>query len=129
VSKLHKKPDRVTLKLVLTDQLYNGFPTSKLRLCLSNVIEMSNVISYSIQVCHLSTLCSTESGPFFHALGGAAHYLISRRHFFKFCALIFQRKQLCAMTARMTLNGSTLPTYIVKCTISSYQLDSTLIAD
>jgi hypothetical protein len=36
------------------------------------------------------------------------------------------------MTAPMTLNplnGSTLPTYIVKCTISYFQLDNTLIAD
>jgi hypothetical protein len=37
---------------------------SELRLCLSNVIE--TWFSYSIRVCHLSTLRSTESGPFFH---------------------------------------------------------------
>jgi hypothetical protein len=54
-----------------------------------------------------------------------------RRYLFKFCALIFQRKwQLCAMTTPMTLQGSTLPTYIVKCTFNcSYQLDNTLTAD
>jgi hypothetical protein len=34
------------------------------------------------------------------------------------------------MTAPMTLHGSTLPTYIVKCTFNcSYQLDNTLTAD
>jgi hypothetical protein len=34
------------------------------------------------------------------------------------------------MTAPMTLHGSTLPTYIVKCIFNcSYQLDNTLTAD
>jgi hypothetical protein len=33
------------------------------------------------------------------------------------------------MTAPMTLNDSTLPTYIVKCTICYFKLDNTLIAD
>jgi hypothetical protein len=45
VLKLDKKPDCVTRKPVLTDQLYcNSFPMSKLRLCLFNVIETSNVV-------------------------------------------------------------------------------------
>jgi hypothetical protein len=71
---------------------------------------------YSIQGCHPSTLRSTESGPFFHSL------CTTKAPFQILCVNFSTQTQ---MTAPMTLHGSTLPTYIVKCTFNcSYQLDT-----
>jgi hypothetical protein len=108
VKTLLKKPDCYPK----TDQMYNSFPMSKLRLCLSNIIEMSNVVF----------LLNSGLSPF-----NPSQYrirviyplsFVAKASFQILCVNFSTHSYAhCAVTAPMTLNASTLPTYIVKCTI------------